>query len=225
MGKDNQPKHRQKDRDLRRRTAIKQAYERLLIVCEGEKTEPQYLDEIRQELRLATAHVLVRPSAFGTEPMQVVDYAEHLFRKGDRASGIEALAFDRVLVVFDRDDHQTYHAALSKAAALNGRLTNDEKQRIPFEAIASVPCFELWLLLHFEDVQAAIHRTEVYERLRTHLQDYDKGQRGHWACTKHLLTHATERAEVRAQFSTAMDGNEPYTDVHRLVHRLLHLKD
>lgn len=225
MGKDNQPKHRQKDRDLRRRTAIRQAYERLLIVCEGEKTEPQYLDEIRQELRLATAHVQVRPGAFGTEPMQVVEYAEHLFRKGDRASSIEAQAFDRVLVVFDRDDHLTYHAALSKAADLNGRLTNDEKQRIPFEAVASVPCFELWLLLHYEDVQAAIHRTEVYERLRAHLLDYDKGQRGYWASTKHLLTQATERAEVRAQFSTAMDGNEPYTGMHQLVHRLLHLKD
>lgn len=225
MGKDNQPKHRQKDRDLRRRSAIRQAYERLLIVCEGEKTEPQYLDEIRQELRLATAHVQVRPGAFGTEPMQVVEYAEHLFRKGDRANSIEAFAFDRVLVVFDRDDHLTYHAALSKAADLNGRLTNDEKQRIPFEAVASVPCFELWLLLHYEDVQAAIHRTEVYERLRAHLLDYDKGQRGYWASTKHLLTQATERAEVRAQFSTAMDGNEPYTGMHQLVHRLLHLKD
>jgi hypothetical protein len=85
MGKDDQPKHRQKERDLRRRAAIRQPYERLLIVCEGEKTEPQYLDEIRQERRLATAHVQVRPSAFGTEPLQVVEYAEHLFRHGDRA--------------------------------------------------------------------------------------------------------------------------------------------
>ena len=90
MGKDNQPKHRQKERDLRRRAAIRQPYQRLLIVCEGEKTEPQYLDEIRQELRLATAHVQVRPSGFGTEPLQVVEYAEHLFRHGDRAGGIEA---------------------------------------------------------------------------------------------------------------------------------------
>lgn len=90
MGKDNQPKHRQKERDLRRRTAIRQPYDRLLIVCEGEKTEAQYLDEIRQELRLATAHVQVRSSGFGTQPAQVVEYAEHLFRNGDRAGGIQA---------------------------------------------------------------------------------------------------------------------------------------
>lgn len=47
MGKDNQPKHRQAARDLKRRAAVRQPYERLLIVCEGEKTEPQYLREIQ----------------------------------------------------------------------------------------------------------------------------------------------------------------------------------
>lgn len=175
MGKDNQPKHRQQERDLRRRATIRQPYERLLIVCEGEKTEPQYLDEIRQELRLATAHVQVRPGAFGTEPIQVADYAEHLFRRGDRANGIEAKTFDRVIAVFDRDDHRTYHEALAKAASLDRHLTNDEKIRIPFQAVAAVPCFELWLLLHFEDVQAPIHRNEVYQRLRQYLPGYEKG--------------------------------------------------
>jgi hypothetical protein len=165
VGKDNQPKHRQEQRDLRRRAAVRQAFERLLIVCEGEKTEPQYLNEIRQDLRLATAHVQVQPGHFGTAPLQVAQYAEHLFLHGSRAHGIEARAFDRVLVVFDRDEHRTYHQALDKVAALDGRLTNDEKQRIPVQAVVSVPCFELWLLLHFEDVQAPIHRDEVYRRL------------------------------------------------------------
>lgn len=48
MGKDNQAKHRQAARDLKRRAAVRQTYERLLIVCEGEKTEPQYLCEIQR---------------------------------------------------------------------------------------------------------------------------------------------------------------------------------
>jgi hypothetical protein len=225
MGKDSQPKHRQQDRDLRRRAAVRQPYERLLIVCEGEKTEPQYLDEIRQELRLATAHVQVRPSGFGTEPLQVVEFAEHLFRHGDRAIGVAAQEFDRVIAVFDRDDHRTYHAALAKAEDLNERLTNDERRRIPFEAVPSVPCFELWLLLHFEDIQAPIHRNEVYERLRKHLPDYDKGQPGHWAKTKDLLGDASERAQARAEATSAFDGEMPYTGMSLLVGRLLHLKD
>jgi hypothetical protein len=87
MGKDNQPKHRQATRDLKRRAAVRQPYERLLIVCEGEKTEPQYLSEIQRAYRLATAHVQVLHSQFGTEPQQVLEYALTVFKNGDRDRG------------------------------------------------------------------------------------------------------------------------------------------
>lgn len=225
MGKDNQPKHRQHARDLRRRAAIRQPFDRLLIVCEGEKTEPQYLEEIRQEHRLATAHVQVQPGAFGTEPLQLVRFAEHLFRNGDRARGIDARAFDRLIVVFDRDQHETYHQALNRIAVLDGTLANDEKRRIPVEAIASVPCFELWLLLHFEDVHAPIERAEVYRRLKQHLSSYEKAQGGHWSSTKERLADAIRRAGMRAAATTAHDGQQPYTAMHLLVERLVHLRD
>lgn len=224
MGKDNQPKHRQKARDLRRRAAVRQPYQRVLIVCEGTKTEPQYLNEIRAELRLSTAHLQVQSGGFGTDPLSSVNYAEYLFRKGDRALGIEATAFDQVFIVFDRDDHATYHRALAKAAALDDKLLNDERQRVSVQAIASVPCFEVWLLLHFEDVQAPVHRDDVYRRLREHLPGYGKGQGGHWAKTKHLLTVAIGRAAARAAATTAENGAETFTDLHRLVSVLIHLK-
>jgi hypothetical protein len=58
MGKDNQPKHRQVARVLQRRAAVRQPYERLLIVCEGEKTEPQYLREIQWNCPRMTGHGL-----------------------------------------------------------------------------------------------------------------------------------------------------------------------
>jgi hypothetical protein len=76
MGKDDQPKYRQAARELRRRAAQRQPADRLLIVCEGAKTEPLYLGEIRQALRLPTANVQVQPAAYGTEPLHVVNYAE-----------------------------------------------------------------------------------------------------------------------------------------------------
>lgn len=223
MGKDNQPKHRQQARDLRRRAAHREPYERLLIVCEGAKTEPRYLDEIRRDFRLATAHVQVWPSALGTQPIQVVEYAELLFREGDRAKGFEGGAFDRIYAVFDRDDHASYHQALNKADALDGKLKNDEGNRVPFHSVASVPCFELWLLQHFEDVHAPLHRALVYERLKVYLPAYDKGQGGHWEATKSRLEDAVRRARVRAAATQAHDGVQPYTAIHELVLRLVNL--
>ena len=161
---------------------------------------------------------------FGTTPLQVVEFAEHLFLNGDETREIHKKGFEQVYAVFDRDDHATYRNALDKAAALNGKLRNDLKQAVKFGAIASVPCFELWLLLHFEDVQAPLHRTEVYQRLRQYLPNYDKGQAGHYAQTRQNLAEASQRAERLAQLTTAYNGVEPYTDMHRLVHSLTTLK-
>ncbi len=226
MGKDGQPKHRQAARELLRRKAHRQPAERLLIVCEGSKTEPLYLGEIRQQLRLPSANVQVQPAAHGTEPLRIVEYAERLFTEGQRALGIHARSFDRVVVVFDRDEHHTYHAAQQRVAALNGRLENDERVKAPFEAVVSVPCFELWLLLHFEDVFAPLHRDEAIAQLRGHLAGYAKGQGSHWAVTRDRLDVATARANALAAAGhTAEDGTQPYTNMHELVHRLLHLKD
>jgi hypothetical protein len=226
VGKDGQPKHRQAARELRRRAAQRQPAERLLIVCEGAKTERLYLSEIRQDLRLPSANVQVQPSAYGTEPMRIVEYAEQLFTQGDRALGIHARSFDRVVVVFDRDEHLTYHAALERVPARSRRLENDENLKVPFEAAVSVPCFELWLLLHFEDVFAPLHRDEAVARLRAHLHDYTKGGGSHWAATRARIEAATQRAVALVSAGHAVvDGTQPYTNMHELVNRLLHLKD
>lgn len=223
MGKDNQPKARQ-TAQLARKVGRRAGYDRILIVTEGLKTEPHYLGEIRSQYRLQTANVQVQHSLLGTAPIQIVEYAEQLFVNGDEAKNIQPCAFEQVYVVFDRDDHETYHNALAKAAALNGKLRNDLKQAVKFEAIVSVPCFELWLLLHFEDVQAPLHRNVVYQRLSQYLPNYDKGQKGHYAQTRQHLAVATQRAEHRAGLTTARNAVEPYTDMHRLVHLLTTLK-
>lgn len=225
MGEDNQPKHRRAARDLRRRGAVRKPYERLLIVCEGEKTEPQYLREIQQAGRLPTAHVQVLHSQIGTEPLQVLAYALTVFKDGDRERGVHAREFDRIIVVFDRDEHRTYHAALAKAAAQSGKLQNDNRVAVPVDVVASVPCFELWLLLHFEDVHAPLQRHEALERLKAHLPGYEKGGAGHWAATKARLGDAIQRAQRLAAAATAHDGSQPYTAMPELVSRLEHLKD
>jgi hypothetical protein len=226
MGKDGQPKHRQEARALLRRKAQRQPAESLLIVCEGSKTEPLYLGEIRQQLRLPSANVQVQPAAYGTEPLRIVEYAERLFTEGQRGLGIHARSFDRVVVVFDRDEHHTYHAALQRVAAPNRRRENHQRGKGAFEAVVSVPCFELWLLRHFEDVFAPLYRDEALARLRGYVAGYAKGQGSHWTVTRDRLEVATARANALvAAGHTAEDGTQPYTNMHELVHRLLHLKD
>jgi hypothetical protein len=224
MARDNSPKERQK-RQLERKQARRASYDRILIVCEGSKTEPNYFREIRAAYRLHTANVEVRPSKSGTAPIQVVEYAQELFENGDSRKNIQPRAFEKVYAVFDRDDHGSYHAALKRAASLDGKLKNDAKQPIRFQAIASVPCFELWLLLHYEDIQAPFHRDEVMRRLKKHIHGYDKGADKIFAITRENLPEASQRATALAQlFNADTEPQQPFTAIVELVKLLTTLK-
>ncbi len=216
MGRDNSPKARQR-KQLERKQARRASYDRILIVSEGSKTEPNYFGEIRSFHRLHATNVQVWPSRLGTQPIQVVNYARELFERGDRNRRIQPRAFEQVFAVFDRDDHTTYCDALKLANSLHNKLRNDAKQAVSFKAIASVPSFELWLLLHFDDVQAPLHRDEVLQRLKQHIPDYQKGQRGAFAVTREHLNIAMQRAERLAARFTAYSDPEPYTAVADLV--------
>jgi hypothetical protein len=223
MGSDHQAKHRQEGRSLRRKAATRKSADRVLIICEGSKTEPQYLDEIREEQRLPTAYVHVLGAPEGNDPLNVVKYAEKLFLHGDSHRKIESRAFDQIVVVFDRDEHTNYHQALSRANELHLAMKNNLKAKVPFEVCASIPCFELWLLLHFENFAAPLQRTEVYRRLRQRIGGYEKGDKGLWKLTKANLGVANDRALQLSTQTTRTDDYGPYTDMHSLVHKLLNL--
>ncbi|WP_224217287.1 RloB family protein [Vibrio cholerae] len=66
MGSDNLH-HKRKakaERELSRRKSKRSSYEKVLIVCEGEKTEPNYFNEPRIQLRSATLANIKQPVPF-----------------------------------------------------------------------------------------------------------------------------------------------------------------
>jgi len=219
MARDNSPKERQR-KQLERRKASRPGHDRILVVTEGSKTEPGYFTEIRKSMRLQTASIMVLPSQLGTAPLQVVQHARDIFMKGDKPR-IAPRTFDRIFAVFDRDSHLSYFDALSLAKSLDGKLKNDEKQAVAFTAIASVPSFELWLLLHYEDVLAAVERDDTLRRLQQHLKGYEKGSKDVYQQTCGLLDTAMARAEALAGRFNAHTEPEPYTGVFELVRLLL----
>jgi len=213
---DNSPKIRQRAQ-LERKQNRRASYDRILIVCEGEKTEPLYFKEIQQFCKLHTANVKVTHSDYGTLPQQVVDFAHD--------ECLRSKKWEHVYCVFDRDEHNNFQNALQSVSALDRKYKNDLKQAISFTAIPSIPSFELWLLLHFDCITHEIHRDDVIRLLRqpNRLQDYGKGQGGNFSKTRDKLhiafEHATRLAAERKRHHT----ENPYTAVGELVHRLMTL--
>ena len=223
MGRDQHPRARQREQ-LQRKQNQRAGYDRILIVSEGSKTEPQYFREIRAAYRLHTANVAILPSQWGTEPLQVVKYARKLFVSGDRHNGVRERAFEQVYAVFDRDDHRRYFEALQLAQSLDGKLRNDNRQPVTFRAIVSIPSFELWLLLHYEDIRHPLHRDEVLRRLKQYLPDYEKGGIGTFAKTRDNMETAHQRARQLAERSHPYNDSEPYSDIADLVDVLQQLR-
>jgi len=124
--------------DTRRRKERFDEEKRVLIVTEGSKTEPNYFNCLIKEFRLINK-VIIHGEG-DPAPISVVKYAETLLNKDSD--------FDHVFLVFDRDRHPSYEAALAKAKKI-GSSNAPEKQVI--KVISSIPCFEIWYLFHVED--------------------------------------------------------------------------
>lgn len=85
------------------------------------------------------------------------------------------------------------------------------KQSFPFHLL------NCGWLLHYADIQAFHHRDEVLRRLRVHIPNYEKGNKGLYKQIKGMLAIATSRAEhLRSRFSR-LPGEEVYTNVDELV--------
>lgn len=201
--------------DLRRRGPRKEPYDRVLIVCEGEKTEPNYFRELCDHYQLSSANIAVMPGE-GNDPVSIVRTAKRRQKEEKRVGE----KYDRVFCVFDRDEHANYQDGC--------RLAEAEK----FSCTLSNPCFEYWLLLHFSDSRAPYARSgaktaaQNCERdLKRYLPGYRKGERGLFQQLLPRLSEAKACAE-RVLKDVCRTGEEnPSTHVHLLVDYLQHLKD
>ena len=208
-------KESKNNKSLYRQQAIKDPYDVVLIVCEGEKTEPNYFNEWKKAFRLSNTNI--KGSGRGADPFSVVDFAIKTYRKEPE--------FDRVYCVFDRDRHTTYQKALDKI-----RHTKLGKGSKIF-AIPSVPCFEFWLLLHFKYTTRPFDAapgdsvcSKVIEELKKHLPAYCKGDQGIFNKIKDKLDFAIANANKVEQYNKGNNIDNPSTLMHYLVDYLRNLK-
>lgn len=219
MGTDNLF-HKRKARnakELERKRARRAPYERILIVCEGEKTEPNYFAALRTKLSLNRQNVVIADKKTGLDPKSLVGYAIDAFEDDPD--------FDHVYCVFDKDKHEHYAAALHRINAK--RL----KGGAALHAINSVPCFEVWLLLHFvyttKTFEAPLRDSNadlVIKDLKEHLPGYEKGSKDVFANVADRTETAKEHANRLERFHQTSGTDNPSTKVHILVEYLQDLE-
>lgn len=130
------PAYRNRRRPDPRTLAQIDVKRRILVVCEGVVTEPQYFNGLVRSQR--NPRVKVVSLGLGFDPKTLVERAhERAGGGGRRSTDPDDAPFDEAWAVFDRDQHTTFDAAIALAQKLGVRVAT------------SAPCFELWLYLHF----------------------------------------------------------------------------
>lgn len=127
---------------------------RILIVCEGEKTEPNYFKAFHQ-FNNGIFVVDLDFDGGGVNTIQVVDIALKLKKKAEKKHN----PYDAVWAVFDRDSFKPvkFNAAISKAEANQ------------ISCAWSNEAFELWYLLHFEYRNTPMSRCEYWDTIARHI--------------------------------------------------------
>lgn len=195
-----------RSRPLSRRAGTATEAETIVIVCEGEKTEDIYFNGIRREYRLTTARITF--IGLGADPLTVVKHAERL--KPD---------YDHAWAVFDVEaagPHGMRHAGLDAAIA--------RADRAGVRCAISHPCFELWLILHFQRHTAYLSNEQtraIARRLPMSYSDkgFDFGKV--WPQRETALRNADELDRRQREDHPDLLDRNPWTSIPHLVRKLL----
>jgi hypothetical protein len=174
----------------------------VLVLCEDSKSGKHYLENARRHFRIQVNINHCRR----TDPLGIVQEAISQERK-----------YDRIYCAIDCDRHCSFDEALRLAASC-------EKVHI----IASYPCFEYWLLLHFRYTRrpyvAAGNLSPADVLLRDlrredGLTGYEKGSKitPFSALLGEPLSLARQRAPRALREALSSNERNPSTELHLLI--------
>ncbi len=197
---------------------------RYLIVCEGEKTEPNYFEGFKEEINSIYKNQVdvkkweIDIEGAGRNTESLVEYASKLKRKS-------VVEYGNIWCVFDKDDFtdEQFNNAIGKCKKDN------------FKPAWSNEAIELWFLLHFEYLNTAINRSAYIKKLNKYfgkfsinngkyeknLKDIYKILKEYGSC-KNAIANAKKLFEAQPENSSPSKTN-PATKVYELVEELLEI--
>lgn len=179
------------------------------MFCEGLRSEPEYLEALRRERAVrdvAAVDLRIERQSGGSVPLTLLRMAVEARERADREQG----EIDEIWCVFDVE-WPTNHPGLKEALEL--------ARRHGIEVAVSNPCFELWLVLHFQDHRSWLDNDAARRLRRSCDGQVDKGVVG--ASYMAMRDLATVRAValdwMHAQNGTSFPHDNPSSGMHRLI--------
>ena len=199
--------------DYKRRESFKEPRKSILIVCEGEKTEPIYFNALKETLRLIMVDVEIVGE--GGAPITVVNRAIALReeRKQIAKKSLTKTEYEVIYCVIDVDTHETLDQTIDKARG------NE------ICVILSNPCFEYWYILHFRKTSAPFNRSQdAKSALRQQHPAYSESDTTIFNVvypkTSDAIKHSKEVLNEQHNDAEDLRNCNPSTHVHKIVEYL-----
>lgn len=139
----------------KRKEKIRSKIVRFLIVCEGTRTEPNYFQALVKD-----RYSEVRDEKIFGEGKSTCALVKRTLQIKEELESKRQLPFDRVWVVFDKDDFNDFNEAihLAETYSFHSAWTNES--------------FELWYFLHFQYLDAGISRHDYIVKLQDEIRKH-----------------------------------------------------
>lgn len=140
--------------DKKRKVGGTPKREYYLIVCEGEKTEPNYFKALKENLPKGVVDY-IEIEGEGKNTLTLIEEVKRI--RDRKENGINGRKFDHTWAVFDKDSFP--------ASNFDNAINKGEQLKRKVNCAWSNEAFELWYLLHLEFVNAPMTREDYKPRI------------------------------------------------------------
>lgn len=214
-------KRLKRDETKKRKVNNREKIAYFLIVCEGEKTEPNYFSSFSKNIKSDIYSLELDIKGEGSNTRDLVRRAIEYRNKA-------YIPYDRVWVVMDKDSFtpDDFNGAIAKAQSNNIRVawTNE--------------AFELWYLLHFQYRVTAMSRDDFKRKIEIAINQKItaknrsakkfKYQKNSKETSRYLLDYGSQEKAIKNAVKLMGQHNDtnyalhnPCTTVHLLVQELI----
>lgn len=213
--------------ERKRKTEFKSKRKFYLIVCEGEKTEPNYFESLKQSLPKGVLELTnIDIDGTGKNTLSIIEEAKKLKKKYEEKY---LRKIDNVWAVFDKDSFP--------ANKFNNAINKGENSRPKVNCAWTNEAFELWYLLHFNYYNTGIDRGQYQKLLEKEINKsaktadfkYKKNSKemfsilNQYGSQEQAIANAEKLEELYHDLS--FSNHNPCTKVHKLISELIELTE
>lgn len=197
---------------------------KILLFCEGctEKNYFNYFANIINKNQTKYSHIKIIPVLAGGNAQRVLNFAKEYLSHYNQE---QKFSLYNKYLIFDCD-----------APPDIAKVINDMKKLNDFSLLPSNCSFDIWLLMHFENVYAPLSKKEIFSKLAVALKikSFDTKSKSSEGIMRKVIEHGdikkaienAKRLEQKYQnqhylFEKDIQNMNPYTTVHNLIEQIL----